>query len=70
MFGYRVNITKVPNIYGRTNWNYVKTIDVNIEGYIPQTDLQAIKDMFNKGVTFWHNPLTFLDYSQTNAIVS
>lgn len=70
MFGYRVNITKVPNVWGRTNWNYVKTIDVNIEGYIPQTDLQAIKDMFNNGVTFWHNPATFLDYSQTNAIVS
>lgn len=70
MFGYKVNTVKIPNVWGRTNWNYVKTIDVNIEGYIPQTDLQAIKDMFNNGVTFWHNPTTFLDYSQTNAIVS
>ena len=69
MFGYKVNDVKIPNITGRTNWNYVKTIDINITGDIPQTDLQNIKDMFNKGCTFWHNPSTFLDYSQTNSIV-
>lgn len=69
-YGYKVNTYKTPNITGRTNWNYVKTIDCNITGNVPQTDLQEIKDMFNNGVTFWHNPTTFLDYSQTNAIVS
>ena len=68
-FGYKVNDTKVPNITGRRNWNYVKTIDVNIEGYIPQEDLQEIKGMFNNGVTIWHNPSTFLDYSQNNDII-
>ena len=26
----------------------------------------SIKDMFNNGVTFWHKPSTFLDYSQNN----
>ena len=70
MFGYKVNAVKVPNITGRTNWNYVKTIDCNIHAYIPQEDLIEIKNMFNAGVTFWHNPNTFLDYSQSNAIVS
>ncbi|MBR5304956.1 MAG: hypothetical protein IKU37_09050 [Candidatus Gastranaerophilales bacterium] len=70
MFGYKVNNVKVPNITGRTNWNYVKTIDCNITGEIPQEDLQELKDMFDGGVTFWHNPSTFLDYSQSNAIVT
>ena len=70
MFGYKVNITKVPNIMGRTNWNYVKTIDANLEGYIPQNDIEELKEMFNNGITFWHNPATFLDYSQTNSIVT
>lgn len=70
MFGYKVSTTKIPNITGRTNWNYVKTIDCNIHGYIPQKDCIEIKNMFNAGVTFWHNPSTFLDYSQSNAIVS
>lgn len=70
MFGYKVNSVKIPNITGRTNWNYVKTIDCNIHGYIPQKDCIEIKNMFNAGVTFWHNPTTFLDYSQSNTIVS
>ena len=68
-YGYKVNTFKTPNIYGRTNWNYVKTIGCNIIGDIPQNDLQKIKDIFNNGVTFWHNPSTFLDYSQNNTIV-
>lgn len=70
MFGYKVNVVKQPNITGRRNWNYVKTIDCNIEAYIPQNDLLEIKDLFNKGITIWHNPSTFLDYSQNNDIIS
>lgn len=66
MFGYKVNEMKIPNITGRPNWNYVKTSDINIIGDIPQMDLAQIKLMFDNGVTFWHNPSTFLDYSQNN----
>ena len=66
MFGYKVNEVKIPNVTGRQNWNYVKTIDANILGDLPQEDMQKLKDIFNSGVTFWHNPNTFLDYSQSN----
>lgn len=69
MFGYKVNRVKTPNVFGRANWNYVKTIECNILGDIPQQDIIEIKNMFNNGVTFWHNPETFLDYSQNNPIV-
>lgn len=69
-FGYKCNRVKVPNVTGRTNWNYVKTIGCYIQADIPQDDLQEIKNMFDKGVTFWHNPSTFMDYSQSNAIVT
>ena len=69
MFGYKVNVVKLPNITGRTNWNYVKTIDCNIIADIPQVDLDEIKGIFNNGVTLWHNANTFLDYSQSNSIV-
>ena len=69
MYGYKVNTVKIPNTTGRTNWNYVKTINANIEGLIPEFYLDEIKNMFNYGVTLWHNPNTFLDYSQTNNIV-
>lgn len=69
MYGYRVNSVKLPNITGRRNWNYVKTIGSYIEADIPQSDLQQIKSMFDRGVTFWHNPSTFGDYSQNNDII-
>ena len=68
-YGYEVNEVKTPNITGRTNWNYVKTVGCYIQADIPQDDLEEIKSMFDKGITFWHNPLTFMDYSQSNAIV-
>nr|DAM57460.1 MAG TPA: Major tail protein [Caudoviricetes sp.] len=35
-------------------------------GDIPQGDLQVIKSIFDNGVTLWHNPQTFLDYSKNN----
>ena len=69
MFGYKVNEVKIPNLYGRTNWNYVKTIDCNFEGDIPQVDLNIIKTMFNKGVTLWHNPSSMYNYDATNNII-
>ena len=70
MFGYKTNKVKIPNVTGRTNWNFVKTQGCYIQADIPQEDLQEIKSMFDKGITFWHNPSTFMDYSQTNAIVT
>jgi len=69
MFGYKTNRMKVPNITGRANWNYVKTVGCNIIANIPQGDLQQIKSMFNNGVTIWHNASTYLDYSQNNNII-
>lgn len=69
MYGYKTNRVKLPNVTGRRNWNYVKTIGCYIDGDIPQSDMQEIKDMFDRGVTFWHNPSTFADYSQNNDII-
>lgn len=66
MYGYLTNEVDIPNLYNRPNWNYVKTIGANITGDIPQLDLQTIKTMFDNGVTLWHNPKNFLDYSKNN----
>lgn len=70
MYGYKVNDVKVPNITGRTNWNYVKTIGANIIGDIPQEYLVKFRSLFDNGITLWHNPSTYLDYSQNNGIIS
>lgn len=69
MYGYKVNSLKIPNITGRQNWNYVKTLNANILGNIPQDAIQELKAIFDNGVTFWHNANTFLDYSQQNNII-
>lgn len=70
MFGYKTNMVKLPNVTGRQNWNFVKTIDCYIEGdTVPQDDLNEIKNLFNNGIRIWHNPLTFMDYSQPNNVV-
>ena len=70
MFGYKVNEVKIPNITGRSNWNYVRTKGCNIlANDIPQEDLEEIKAMFDSGVTIWHKTAYFLDYSQNNPIV-
>lgn len=68
-YGYKVNSYKVPNITGRRNWNFIKCNGVNIEGNIPQDDMQEIKSLFNNGITLWHHTNTFLDYSQNNDII-
>ena len=69
MYGYKINEVKVPNLTGRSNWNYVKTINSNILGNIPQKDLQEIKSLFDNGLTLWHTTSNFLDYSQNNNIL-
>ena len=66
MYGYLTNTVKIPNLKNRPNWNYIKTIGINIIADIPQEDLQTIKKIFDNGVTLWHNPNTFLDYKQNN----
>lgn len=68
-YGYKTNRVKIPNITGRRNWNYVKTVGCYIEADMPQDDLAEIKSMFDKGITLWHNPATFADYSQNNDII-
>ena len=67
MYGYKTNKLKLPNLDNRSEWNYVKTVGANITGAnIPSDDLFALKQMFNDGVTFWHKPENYLDYTKNN----
>jgi hypothetical protein len=69
MYGYKVNIVKTPNKAHRSRYWYTKTIDVNIDGAIPNMDMQKIKDCYNRGITFWRNDKEIQDYSLSNTIV-
>ena len=66
MFGYKVNRVKIPNLVHRENYWYTKTIDANIVGNIPMSDLQKIKECYNKGITFWTNPVNIGNYPVSN----
>jgi len=71
-FGYKCNRVKIPNITGRRNWNYVKTVGCYITGSgndVPQEDMLEIRRMFDNGITFWHNPLYFGNYGVNNDII-
>ena len=67
MFGYKLNTVAVPNTTSRSKWNYIKTINVNITGDIPEEDMAKLKALYNSGFTIWHDTSHYLDYSQTNA---
>lgn len=69
MYGYKVNKLATPNIFKRSNWDYIKCIDVNLEGDIPEKDMEKIRILFNNGCTFWHTTEYYLDYSRTNSIL-
>lgn len=55
MYGYKVNTLKVPNTFRRSDYWYTKCLNVNLDGNVPQDDLQKIKDCYNNGITFWRN---------------
>lgn len=70
VYGYKTNKFKIPNLTGRARWNYVKTSGINIvpntSGIIPpSTDIENIKNIFNNGITLWHdnNIMDYGDFS-------
>lgn len=65
-YGYKVNRVKVPELNTRPHWNYIKTIEVNLDGKCPQEDLKKIRMMFDNGVTFWSNGNNVENYSLNN----
>ena len=69
-FGYKVNRLGKPHLTARTYYDYIKTIDVNIEGNVPEPDLNKIRNMFNNGIRFWHDTTKYLDFSVNNTIVT
>lgn len=62
-FGYAINDFKPVNYHNRSNFDYIETSQVVIEGDVPEDDMNVIKNVFNSGVRIWHDTSTFLNYS-------
>lgn len=68
MYGYATNLVKIPNLTGRSSWNYVKTNNAIITGTMPVESMAKIKSMFNNGIRLWHGDFVG-DYGRSNDIV-
>ncbi len=65
-FGYLVNEIKIPNLKSRPSFNYIQTENINISGTFPEKDKEKLCQIFNEGVTIWHNPKQFGDFNVAN----
>ena len=55
LFGYATNKVKEPNRNVRPHWTYTKTVGCKAVGSVPSDDMQRIKGIYDKGITFWVN---------------
>lgn len=62
-FGYAINDFKSINYNNRSNFDYIETSQVVVDGDVPEDDINVIKNIFNSGVRIWHDTSTFLNYS-------
>jgi hypothetical protein len=76
-YGYRISLVQDPNITCRRDWNYIKTVGCTLQTSINLEELslpagidRAICGVFDKGVTFWHNPANIHNYGLPNPIVT
>lgn len=66
MYGYAFNKFGIPNPSNRTKWYYVKTIGAKVVGECPADDIKKICEIYDNGITFWHNPSEVGRYDLTN----
>ena len=71
-FGYKINETKIPNLTGRTYFNYIKIggNDIFATGNIQTKFLETINKIAQQGVTIWHNHDNIGNFALDNTIVT
>lgn len=70
-FGYAVKSLAMPNITGRTYWNYVEIGASEEIGYgeVQAKYMDTINNACRRGVTIWHNHANVGNYSLNNTII-
>lgn len=70
-FGYQINITKIPNLTGRKNWNYVEIGSQEYigNGSVPSNFMETINNACRSGVTIWHNHENIGNFALDNSII-
>lgn len=71
VYGYAVNQIKVPSLYNRPLWTYVKTKGCIVGGAIPDRYRVEICNIFDKGIRFWNVSMNLScdigNYNQDNS---
>lgn len=67
-YGYRVNRYKVPELYSRNGYNFVKCAEAHVNGNIPNSAKERVEELLIAGVTFWHTT-DVMNYAIDNSIV-
>lgn len=70
MAGYKTNRVKTPNYWSRETWNYVKTRGCIVKGGLPSSAMEKIAQIFDNGITFWHDPDAVGDYTRQNGVTT
>lgn len=65
-FGYAINNFKPINYNNRSNFDYIETSQLLVDGDVPEDDINVIKNIFNSGVRIWHNTTNFLNFNVDN----
>lgn len=68
VYGYATKRVKVPNRFGRPHWCYTKTIGCNITGNAPAPDIKTIRQIYDKGITFWQKGGEIGNYGLDNRV--
>lgn len=68
LYGYATHRVKVPNRNVRANWCYTKTVGCYIgsNNGVPADAEKQICRIYDKGIRFWKNPVTFGNYDVDN----
>lgn len=69
LYGYQQNKVMRPNLRSRQYYNYIKCVDVNLDGDgIPKDHFNKLREIYNKGTTIWHidRNAKVGDYSKDN----
>ena len=69
-FGYAIGEVFAPTSFFNTRpyFNYIQTSDINLSAPCPTRYEEQLKQVFNSGVTLWHDYAYFGDYSVDNTL--
>lgn len=67
-YGYKTLSVKTPNRNGRPHWNYVKLVQTDLKGSLPNYATDIIRGIYERGITFWKHGDEVGNYSLDNSI--